>query len=328
MPRVDGKTTIRSRRSRLVGAGVLLVVLVGAVVALRGRVAGVGGAGALPGVGTSLLIIGLNAAGNLLLVDGWRALVAASGTRLSLGAAARVWTASQLARYTIGAAQVPGRALAGRRVGIGAAAGTLTTLVEIAWGTSLTAVLVLATAPAWLPGAEGLWWLAAAAILPTVVVVAGLIAPRPLLAGVAGILDGAPLRRLSGGRLSTGLQRVRIDRTLAVGVTGRYALVIALRVAATLALFSAVGGDLAADAVLVAGAWAIGQVVGQVAVFAPGGLGPREGATALVLTPAIGLEASLLLVALVRLGELVAELGCFGAARLASSKETLSARVR
>lgn len=322
------KTVVRSRRSRLVGAGVLLVVLVGAVLALRGRVAGVGGAGALPGPGTSLLVVGLNAAGNLLLVDGWRALVAASGTRLSLGTAARVWTSSQLARYTIGAAQVPGRALAGRRVGVGAAAGTLTTLVEIAWGTSLTAVLVLATAPAWLPGAQGLGWVAATAVLPTGVIVAGLIAPRRLLRGLARGLDVGPLRRLGGGRLSAGLGRVRVDRALAAGVTARYAAVIALRVAATLALFAAVGGDLRADGVRVAGAWAIGQVVGQVAVFAPGGLGPREGATALVLTPAIGIEAALLLVALVRLGELVAELACFGIARLVRPKGTPSVRVQ
>lgn len=294
----------------MVGAVVLVVVFAGAVVALRGRVAGVGGAGGLPGPWTSLLAVGASAAGNLLLIDAWRGLVAAVGPRLGYGAAARVWTASQLARYTIGAAQVPGRALAGRAHGVGALLGTLTALVEIAWGASLTAVLVLATAPTWLPADGSLDWVAVAAIVPAAAVVAGLVAPRWLLTRLARLLR----------RDATGL---RVDRRLAVGITARYAAVIVLRVLVAVALYRSVGGDVD-DWPAVAGAWALGQLAGQFAVFAPGGLGVREGVTALVLAPAIGTGAALLLVALIRLAELVAELTTFAAAttRIGSTAPT------
>jgi glycosyltransferase 2 family protein len=293
------------RRMPPLGLAVLVAVLVGAVVALRGQVAGVSEAGGLPGPGTSVLAVAASVAGNLLLVDAWRALVAAAGPRLDFTAAARVWTASQLARYTIGAAQVPGRALAGRAHGIGAVVGTLTTLVEIAWGSSLTAVLVLATAPTWLPADGSLDWMAFAAVAPAVVLAAGLVAPQKVLTAVARLM-----RRLGVGRLTA----VRVDRQLAVGVTVRYAVVVALRVVVAVALYRTVGGDVG-EWPAVAGAWALGQLAGQLAIFAPGGLGVREGATALVLAPAIGPAAALLLVALIRLAELVAELLTFGLAQ-------------
>jgi glycosyltransferase 2 family protein len=288
---------------RPLGLIVLVAVLVGAVLALRGRAAEVGGAGGLPGPRTSMLAVVASLAGNLVLIDAWRALVAAAGPRLAFAAAARVWTSSQLARYTIGAAQVPGRVLAGRAHGVGTALGTLTTLVEIAWGMSLTAVVVLATAPAWLPADGSLDWVAIAAVVPAAAVVAGLIAPQRMLQAVA-----RPLRRF-------GAPTAQVDRRLAAAVAARYAAVIALRVVVAVALYAAVGGD-AHDWPAVAGAWALGQLAGQLAVFAPGGLGVREGATALVLAPAIGPAAALLLVALIRLAELVAELATFALARV------------
>ncbi len=309
------------RRSLVRVAGPLLVaaVLGFAVLLLRSRLSSVGGVGGLPGPGATALVVAANVLGNVLLIAAWRRLVAAAGTRLPLAAAARVWTVSQLARYTIGAAQVASRAVAGRRLGVSAAAGTLTTLVEIAWGVSLTAAVVLATAPAWLPDAPGLGWAALLAVVPTAVVLAGLVSPRRVLGALAAALDGSPLRRLTGGRAAPALREVRVDRRLAAEVTAAYAVVIALRVAATAVLVAAVDGS--GDGVeigigRIAGAWALGQVVGQLAVFAPGGLGPREGATALVLAPALGAEAALLVVALIRLGELAAELASFGLARL------------
>lgn len=288
-------------RRRVLGAALLAGLLVVAVVALRGRVAAVDRAGGLPGPGVSALAVAATLAGNALLADAWRALVAATGVRLPWATAARVWTSSQLARYALGAAQVPGRVLAGRAHGVPALAGTLTTLVEIAWGLSLTAVVVLATAPAWLPAGGRLRWVALAASVPAAVVVAGLVAPGPLLAGLARLL-----RR----------EAVAVPRRLVFGVTLRYAAVIALRSAVAVALAAAVGADPARDWPAVVGAWALGQVAGQLAVFAPGGIGVREGATAVVLGPLLGVEAALLLVALVRLTELAAELLAFCVTRL------------
>jgi len=294
----------------------LVVVLTAAVLALRGRVAGVAGAGGLPGPAVATLVVGANLLGNCLLIDAWRRLVGAVGPTLRFPAAARVWTVSQLARYTVGAAQVAGRAVAGRSHGVGASAGALTTLVEIAWGMSLTAAVVLGTAPWWLPGADDLRWAAVLAVVPTAVVVMGLIAPQRLLDVLAGVLRAAPLRRIGGDRITAAIGSVRVDRRLAAGVTVRYVGVIGFRIVAALALLGSVGGDIRRDGLRTAGAWALGQVVGAVAVFAPGGLGPREGATALLLAPAVGLEGALLFVALLRLGEVVAELLGFLAARL------------
>lgn len=319
---VEGRPAAPAPRPALVRvAGPLLVVAVlgVAVALLRSRLASIGGPAGLPGPGAAALVVGANVLGNGLLIAAWRQLVAAAGTRVAPGPAARVWTVSQLARYTIGAAQVAGRAVAGRRLGISAAAGTLTTLVEIGWGVSLTAAVVVASSPAWLPDAPGLRWVALLAVVPTAVVVAGLVSPRRVLATLASVLDRSPLRRLTGGRAGTALREVRVDRRLAAEVTAAYAAVIALRVAATVVLVASVdgSGDGAGIGIArIAGAWALGQVVGQLAVVAPGGLGPREGATALVLAPALGAEAALLVVALIRLGELAAELLSYGLARL------------
>lgn len=306
---------------RLLGAAVVVVLLVVAVVALRAQFDAVGGLGGLPGPGIVAVALAANVVGNVLLADAWRAILAATGLRLSLGVAGRVWTVSQFARYSVGAAQVPGRALAGRRHGVGAASGALTALVEIAWGTSLTAVVALATAPWWLPGSGGLWWVAATAALPAAVVVAGLVAPQRLLAGLGRLAATGPLRRMGGGRLAGGLDRVTIDRRTAAAVSGRFALVVLTRVVAVVTLATAVGADPAADGPRLAGAWALGQVLGQLAVVVPGGLGVREGVTLAVAAPALGVGGAALLAALVRLAEIGAELLTFGLVRLLPAED-------
>jgi len=294
----------------------VLAVLACAVLALRSRLGVAGGPGGLPSPAVCAALVGVNLAGNLLLADAWRVLVRAAGPSLSLAAAARVWTVSQLARYTIGAAQVPGRALAARRHGVPASAGVLTTLAEIAWGTSVTAALLLVTAPAWLPAGGALDAVALAAVVPVAVLGAGLVAPAAALAGIARVLDHGLLRRLGGGRLAAGLDRVAVTRSLAVGITLRYVLVVGLRVLGVVVLYGALGGDVSGDWQRAAGAWALGHLAGQLAVVVPGGLGVRESATALVLTPALGLEGAIALAALVRLAELAAELAAFAAVRL------------
>lgn len=301
---------------RLAGVAVVAVLLVVAVLALRAQFDAVGGLGGLPGPGIVAVALVANVVGNLLLADAWRAILAATGLRLPLGVAGRVWTVSQFARYSVGAAQVPGRAVAGRRHGIGAAAGALTALVEIAWGTSLTAVVALATAPAWLPGSGDLGWVAATAVVPAAVVVVGLVAPQQLLTGLGRLAATRPLRRLGGGRLAGGLGRVTIDRRTAAAVSGRFALVVLTRVVAVVALATAVGADPVADGPRLAGAWALGQVLGQLAVVVPGGLGVREGITLAVAAPALGVAGAALLAALVRLAEIGAEFLTFGLVRL------------
>lgn len=298
----------RRRHARLLGwALTLALVVVGAVV-LQGRWDSVREAGGLPGWAPSAVAALAFLVANAVLAATWRAVVALAGTHLAFWTAAWVWAVSQLARYTIGAAQVGGRAVAGRRYGLSATAGAVTTLVEIAWQTSLTAALVLGTLPWWLPGAQGLNWLAAVGVAPAAVLVAGLVHPRGVLRTVGRVLAVPPLDRLAGGRLQGAADAVVLSRGDAARVTALFAVNTALRLVGFLTLFVAVGGDLRAAGLQAVGAHAAGHLVGRLAVFAPGGLGPREGATALVLAPAIGGGPAVVLVAATRLLEVVAEL--------------------
>lgn len=316
----------RHRLARLLGWLAGLALLAAAVLALRGQWHGVGGAGGLPGAGPSLAAAGLFLIANAVLALTWRAVVGAGGGgELPLGAAVWVWAASQLARYSMGAAQVGGRAVLGRRYGLTLTAGGATALVEIAWQTAITALLVLATLPWWLGVAGSLTWLAWAGVLPAVVLLAGLSNPARLLGGLAAMLRWGPLARLTRGRLGAAVGGVSLGRRDAARLTGLYTLNTALRLAGVAVLFAAVGGSVRADWPLLVGAASLGQLVGRLAVFAPGGLGPREGATALALAPAIGGGPALVLVAATRLLELVAELAFLAvAAGLRPSREAVA----
>jgi len=278
-----------------------------AVVALRGRWDAVGDAGGLPGLGPSVAAVLIFAVANALLAATWRGVLQAAGSTIGLRAAMWVWAASQLARYSLSAAQVAGRAVLGRRYGLTRTAGAFSALVEIGWQTSISAVLVLGTLPWWLGAGPELTWLAWAGLLPAAVLLVGLVAPNRLLQGVATALGWGPLARLIRGRLSGLDTKLSLSRGRAARLTVRYAVNSALRLVGFLVLFSALGGDLSQDWLLAVGAASLGQLVGRLAVFAPGGLGPRESATALVVAQVIGGAPALMLVAATRLLELIAE---------------------
>lgn len=301
--------------------------------ALRGRMATINASGGLPGVAPVAVAVVTNAVANGVVVTAWRGMLRAAGARISTRAAAWVWSVSQLARYTVGAAQVGGRAVVGRRYGLSATAGAVTTLVEVAWQAAITATLVLATVPWWLSGTSSLAWIAWIGTLPAAVLAMGLIRPELVLQAVAVMLDRGPqrepgkwastlltrrgpLKRLTGRRVAGALHRVRFHRADAARVTVLYTLNSGLRLAAFLTLFVAVGGSLNSGGLRAVGAYGLGQLIGRLAVFAPGGLGPREGATALAVAPAIGGGPALVLVASVRLAELFGEALFAGLARL------------
>jgi glycosyltransferase 2 family protein len=302
----------RSRRrwTRLLGWAASIAILLATAALLRERFTAVGAAGGLPGLAPSALAVILFTIANGVLADTWQRMMALSGPALPWRAAAWIWSASQLARYTVGAAQVGGRAILARRYGLTATAGAASVVVEVGWQVSLNAATVLLTLPWWLPGAGDLTWLAWAGIAPVLVLVWGLVAPQHLIRAVARGLSLGPLGRLLGDRLERVATTTQLSRAAAAGLTGRFLLNTGLRMIAFVALFAGVAGrPVGRDDVLLAiGAYAVGSFVGRLAVFAPGGLGPREGATALVVAPAIGGGPALVLVAAVRLLELVAEL--------------------
>lgn len=301
---------------RALGWVVSLALLLVAAWLLRGRWDEVRRSGGLPGLVPFAVASVLHVAGNAVSVTTWRRLAAVAGARLSWAAAAWIWSASQLARYGVSGAQVAGRAVLGRRYGMTATAGGVTALVEAAWQLAIMGLLVLSTLPWWLPGPDGLTWLAVAGAIPVAVLVAGSIAPMRLLGLVARAAAWGPVRRATAGRLATRLDDVDLRPATAAGLTGWFLLNTLLRLGAFVVLLAAVGGAVPRDVPVAVAAYALGQVAGRLTFFAPGGLGAQEGAAALVLAPVLGGPLALLLVAVTRLAELAGELAFLGVARL------------
>lgn len=285
------------------------------VLTLQGRWQDVGESGRLPGVAPLAAALVANVIGNALLAFTWREVVRLTGTTLGFGTAAWVWAASQLTRYTLSGAQVAGRAALGRRAGLGRLTGGATVLVEVAWMTSLEAVLLLATIPWWLPATGDLTWLAWAGAVPAGLLAAGLVRPAGLLRVTARLLATWPVRRLVGHRPGRAVERLSPGTGDAARLTGLYTANAALRLAGFLVIVVATTAAGAAELLAATGAFAAGHFAGRVSVFAPAGIGPREGVTALALGPAVGGGPALVAVAATRLVEIVAELVFVGVAR-------------
>lgn len=297
-----------------------LGLLVMVALVLRDRFGAIGAADVpLPAVWSLVAAVVASLVANELLVRGWLGLVAMGGATMDRRLGRWVWAKSQLARYALGMAQVASRALVARRHGLTPSLGAITTLLEVVWYTCINAVMVLATIPWWLPG-TGLEWAAWFAVIPGVVVALALISPAAFIRAALLLAKVPPLTRLRG------LDRVRdlqVTQRDSARLTLLYVGNAAIRLVGFLALYVGIGGSLD-DVGRVTGAFALGHLIGAIAVFAPGGLGPREGVTAIVLAPLLGSGPVLLLVALTRLTELLAELGYAGAARTRASRAGLA----
>lgn len=289
-----------------------MLAVVAVALAVRDRVGGAAAAGALPAAPAMAAATALHIVANLVLVEAWRGIVGLVGPRLPYGVAAWVWGASQLARYAVGGAQVGSRALVGRRHDLSGAVGAVTTLVEVVWQIAIAGAIVLATLPWWAGhGFDALAWLAAAPVLG---LVAALAAPQTVLRPAAATLRRVPVvgRRVPPPDAPA---LAAVTRRAVAVFTALQLLNTSLRLIALLVLFAAVGGDLSADGARAVGADAVGQFAGRVVVVAPGGVGPREGATGLLLAPVLGTAGAIVLVAAARLVEILAELLFLGAAR-------------
>lgn len=308
----------RGRLRAMLGWLVLVAVAAVAAPVLASRWEAVADAGGLPGLAPAAAAVAAYVTANVVLARNWRAVVALGGTRLARTTALWVWSSSQLTRYLFSLAHVGGRAAVGRVYGLTATAGVLSTVVELGWMLAVSSALALATLPWWLPGSDGLAWLAAVAAVPTLGVAAAIAAPGRLLSAADRMIASRAGAAVLRGRLAGLAQRVALRRRDAASLTGWYALNTALRHAAFLALFLGVGGDVG-QAPAAVGALAIGNFAGALAVT-PGGLGVREVATSAVLTPVIGGAPALLLVACQRALEIVAELALLGVARLARGR--------
>lgn len=280
--------------------GVLVVI----ALVFRDRFGAVeGSAVGLPAAWSLAAAVAFFVVANEVLVRAWLGLVAMGGGHLGRRRGRWVWSASQLTRYAMGMAQVPSRAVVARRHGLGPSAGAITTLLEVVWYSCVNALVAVATIPWWLPN-TGLEWAAWFAVLPGLVVAAAVVSPAAFLRLTEWLGRLPVLRRMGSlGRASD----LDVDRGHTTVLTLAYAANFTLRLAGFVALYLGVGGP--ADQLgRVIGAFALGHLIGAVAFFAPGGLGPREGVTAIVLAPVLGAGPVLALVAVTRLLELVAEL--------------------
>lgn len=311
----DADAAPRSRRrwwSRLVGWGVSAAILVASGAAILGRWGDVDDLGTLLEPPVVAAVVALNVVGNAVLATAWRALVGLLGRRVPWWPAAYLWQLSQLARLTFTAATVGARAVLARRIGLEPSVSAGTTVVEFVWMAAVAPFLVLATAPWWLPRGGDYAWIAWASAVPLAALVVGVAAPGAAVRLLRRTIERTPLARFRDGVLVRGAAALRLDRADALRITGLFALSIGIRLAAFLVVLLGPGRSFATIGLLAVGAFALGQLAGWLAVFAPGGIGPREGVTAAVLAPAVGGGTALVVVAVVRLAELVAELVFLG----------------
>ncbi|GAC1479062.1 MAG: hypothetical protein NVS1B12_16030 [Acidimicrobiales bacterium] len=223
------------------------------------------------------------AIGSLWLALGWRAQLAAFGTRLPVLTAVRLWWRAQLARYVpTGLAALASRAALGAAVGVPAAVGAGSLVLELA---------------------ELVGWcgVGAAALLPS----ASLGVPYRLALGV-GSAAGLALLPLSYRRLAGLGGRIRGLAALASTPASRRGLYVASLVygaslAARTVAFVIFGAALltvgAGDTGLLAGSVLAAAIVGIIGVT-PAGLGVREGAMVALLRGRFGVgDAAALAVA-------------------------------
>lgn len=293
--------------------GLLLFVVTALV--LRDRWEQVDVSGGLPGPVPAVIATTLYVLGNALLARNWRDLVALAGPRLRWVVAARVWSVSQLARYVVSLGHVAGRGIAARRQGVTGTTAMTAALLELVMFVTMMSTLALATSPWWFGAVEGARWLAAIAVIPVGLLAATLAAPTRVLRIVAWASRRAPLRWIVGRRADT-IEVLPITRFRTARIVGGYVANSSVRVLAFLVLLAAVGGEVGDLGVRAVGAYALGQLAGALAVFAPGGLGARESALALLLGPALGGGAAVVLAASMRLLEVLAELLFLGLVRL------------
>lgn len=226
----------------------------------------------------------------------WRAMTAATGTRLPVAAASSVFFVGQLGKYVPGGVwSIAAQAELGRAHGLArttsAAASLASMLVSMVTAALVGIVGLLVGAP---DGLATFWWLALVAALGLVALV------PPVLARLIALA-----MRL--------LRRPRQVVTLSWGATTASiawsaAMWLAYGVQATTVL-RAFGADGPAVPPLATGAYAVAWLVGFLVVVAPAGLGAREGVLVLLLGPVAGVSGALALAvvsrALMTLGDVL-----------------------
>jgi hypothetical protein len=218
-------------------------------------------------------------AGYAILIEAWRRVVLSMGERLAFGPAARIWFLASLGKYVPGKVwAVAGAAVLAQRAGVDPSVAVAAALVLQALALASGAAAVALTARQ-----------AFQAVGPDLLPLTGLV----LVLSIAGIavLASQPLLNRFNRLLPSSWPRLRAIQpgilALAFGANllawGAYG--VALRFLAR-GLLPDIGLTLA-QAI---GVFTCSYLVGFIALFAPGGLGPRESVFLLLLAGNVGLK--------------------------------------
>jgi len=232
----------------------------------------------------------------VVLVDGWRRILASMGDKLRFLTAARIWTLSSLGKYVPGKVwATAGAVIMSQRAGASGTNALTAALamqgLAVASGIVVCGVLGIGADRLGSTGEPVLLVLAACASLG----VLALLSPA-LVQQINAVLPARlpPLRPLSIGALVAG-----------------FGTNLVAWVAYGMALIALARGSLPGVALPfgeATGIFAAGYLAGLVAVITPGGLGVREGALVLLLTPLTGSRVALALAIASRVLFTVAEL--------------------
>lgn len=214
-----------------------------------------------------------------VLIEAWRRVVLSMGERLAFLPAARIWFLASLGKYVPGKIwAVAGAAVLAQRAGVDpsvAVAGALVLqALALASGAATVALTAREAFQAVGPGVVPIAALVIAASMAGIAV----LASQPLLDRISRLLPSSlpPLRAIPPTMLALGFAANFLAWT-AYGVA-LLCLVRGLLPGVSLSLPQAVG------------VFTCSYLVGFIALFAPGGLGPRESVFLLMLAGDIGLK--------------------------------------
>ena len=218
-------------------------------------------------------------AGYAVLIEAWRRVVLSMGERLGFGSAARIWFLASLGKYVPGKVwAVAGAAVLAQRAGVDPSVAVAAALVLQALALASGAAVVALTArEAFQAAGPGMVPLAAAVVLLSFAGIAAL-ASQPVLDRVNRLLPSSipPLRAIPPTKLVVAFA-ANLLAWCAYGVA-LLCLARGLLPGVALSLPQAIG------------VFTCSYLVGFLALFAPGGLGPRESVFLLMLAGNIGLK--------------------------------------
>jgi hypothetical protein len=214
-----------------------------------------------------------------VLIEAWRRVVLSTGERLPFGTAARIWFLASLGKYIPGKVwAVAGAAVLARRAGVDPAVAVAGALMLQALALASGAVVVAVTAP-------DTFQAVGSNAVPIIVLVLLLS-----LAGVA-VLASQPLLDRVNRLLPRSLPPLRAIRPymLALAFAGNLCAWVGYG-AALLLLARGVLPEVSLSLAQSIGVFTCSYLIGFIALFAPGGLGPRESVFLLILAGDIGLK--------------------------------------